>query len=98
MQHSKVGNLSFAVFLIIEARRKGMQSKKGKKNNISMIHRRLYSFPDFVPSKEREKKSLAVNYLTVAWSRYSSTTPIPREKLGCSVREKVTPPEKTIVE
>ena len=52
MQHSKVGNLSFAVFLIIEARRKGMQSKKGKKNNISMIHRRLYSFPDFVPLKK----------------------------------------------
>lgn len=48
-----------------------MQSKKGKKNNISMIHRRLYSFPDFVPSKEMEKKSLAVIYLTVAWPRYS---------------------------
>ena len=42
-----------------------MLSKKSKKNNISMIHRRLYSFPDFVPSKEREKNCLAVNYLTV---------------------------------
>ena len=41
MQHSKVGNLSFAAFLIIEARRKGMQSKKSKKN---MIHCRLSRF------------------------------------------------------
>ena len=79
MQHSKVGNLSFAAFLIIEARRKGMLSKKGKKNNISMIHCRLSSFPDFVPSKEREKKSLAVNDFTVQEPRCSSKIPGRRD-------------------
>ena len=49
-----------------------MQSKKSKKN---MIHCRLSSFPDFVPSKEREKKSLAVNDFTVQEPRCSSTIP-----------------------
>ena len=76
MQHSKVGNLSFAAFLIIEARRKGMQSKKSKKN---MIHCRLSSFHNFVPAKEREKKSLAVNDFTVQEPRCSSTIPGRRD-------------------
>ena len=30
IQHSKVGNLSFAAFFIIEARRKGMLQKKAR--------------------------------------------------------------------
>lgn len=61
-----------------------MQSKKSKKN---MIHCRLSSFPDFVPSKEREKKSLAVNDFTVQEPRCSSTIPGRRDggfdRLGC---------------
>ena len=58
-----------------------MQSKKSKKN---MIHCRLSSFPDFVPSKEREKKSLAVNDFTVQEPRCSST--IPGRRDGASTK------------
>mgnify|MGYP001787458368 FL=1 len=53
-----------------------MQSKKSKKN---MIHCRLSSFPNFVPAKEREKKSLAVNDFTVQEPRCSSTIPGRRD-------------------